>query len=129
VRLCAGLAPPGAKRESDGRARSGTFFSGVDPDPGARFPYRPIDRFDGWDDDDPFSPLYNSWADDRYANPGVTPEPMDVWAYHYGAVIAYNAARTPGPGSAIFPHINIGTPTAGCVTWPLSALLEILRWP
>ena len=31
------------------------------------------------------------------------------------AVIAYNADRTPGLGSAIFLHINIGMP-AGCVT-------------
>ena len=36
--------------------------------------------------------------------------------------------RTPGLGSAIFLHINIGTPTAGCVTLPAGELLEILRW-
>ena len=53
---------------------------------------------------------------------------MDVSAYDYGAVIAYNTARTPGLGSAIFLHINIGTPTAGCVTLPVGELLEILRW-
>lgn len=66
--------------------------------------------------------------DDRYADPGAAPEPMDVSAYDYGAVIAYNTARTPGLGSAIFLHINIGTPTAGCVTLPESELLKILRW-
>ncbi len=42
-----GMAPPGAKREGDGRTPSGTFgfgfFFGVDPDPGVRFPYRRID--------------------------------------------------------------------------------------
>ena len=126
-----GMAPPGAKREGDGRTPSGTFgfgfFFGVDPDPGVRFPYRRIDAFDVWDDD-PSSPLYNLWVDDRYANPGADPEPMDVSAYDYGAVIGYNTARTPGLGSAIFLHINIGTPTAGCVTLPVSELLEILRW-
>ena len=37
-------------------------------------------------------------------------------------------ARTPGLGSAIFLHINIGMPTAGCVTLPAGELLEILRW-
>ena len=37
---------------------------------------------------------------------------MDVSAYDYGAVIAYNTARTPGLGSAIFLHINIGMPRA-----------------
>jgi L,D-peptidoglycan transpeptidase YkuD (ErfK/YbiS/YcfS/YnhG family) len=126
-----GMAPPGAKREGDGRTPSGTFgfqfFFGVDPNPGVRFPYRPIYAYDFWDDD-PASPLYNEWVDDRYADPGADPEPMDVTAYDYGAVIGYNTARTPGLGSAIFLHVNIGTPTAGCVTLPVGELLEILRW-
>ena len=126
-----GMAPPGAKREGDGRTPSGTFgfgfFFGVDPDPGVHFPYRRINEYDVWDDD-PSSPLYNEWVDDRYADPGADPEPMDVSAYDFGAVIAYNTARTPGLGSAIFLHINIGMPTAGCVTLPVSELLEILRW-
>ena len=103
------------------------FFFGVDHDPGVRFPYRRIDASDFWDDA-PSSPRYNEWVDDRDANPGADPEPMDVSAYDYGAVIAYNTARTPGLGSAIFLHINIGTPTAGCVTLPVRELLEILRW-
>jgi L,D-peptidoglycan transpeptidase YkuD (ErfK/YbiS/YcfS/YnhG family) len=126
-----GMAPPGAKREGDNRTPSGTFgfgfFFGVDPDPGVRFPYRAINPSDVWDDD-PSSPLYNEWVDDQYADPGADPEPMDVSAYDYGAVIAYNTARTPGLGSAIFLHINIGMPTAGCVTLPVGELLEILRW-
>jgi L,D-peptidoglycan transpeptidase YkuD (ErfK/YbiS/YcfS/YnhG family) len=126
-----GMAPPGAKREGDGRTPSGTFgfgfFFGVDADPGVHFPYRRIYPSDVWDDD-PSSPLYNEWVDERYATPGADPEPMDVSAYDYGAVIAYNTARTPGRGSAIFLHINIGTPTAGCVTLPVGELLEILRW-
>jgi L,D-peptidoglycan transpeptidase YkuD (ErfK/YbiS/YcfS/YnhG family) len=125
------LAPPGAKREGDGRTPSGTFgfqfFFGVDPSPGVHFPYRRVYPYDVWDDD-PASPLYNEWVDERYGNPGADPEPMDVSAYDYGAVIAYNTARTPGLGSAIFLHINIGTPTAGCVTLPVGELLEILRW-
>ena len=126
-----GMAPPGAKREGDGRTPSGTFgfgfFFGVEPDPGVRFPYRRVGGSDFWDDD-PSSPLYNEWVDDRDANPGADPEPMDVSAYDYGAVIGYDTARTPGLGSAIFLHINIGTPTAGCVTLPAGDLLEILRW-
>jgi L,D-peptidoglycan transpeptidase YkuD (ErfK/YbiS/YcfS/YnhG family) len=126
-----GMAPPGAKREGDGRTPSGTFgfgfFFGVDPDPGVHFRYRRVHAYDVWDDD-PSSPLYNEWVDDRHADPGAAPEPMDVSAYDYGAVIGYNTARTPGLGSAIFLHINIGTPTAGCVTLPEGELLEILRW-
>jgi L,D-peptidoglycan transpeptidase YkuD (ErfK/YbiS/YcfS/YnhG family) len=126
-----GMAPPGAKREGDGRTPSGTFgfgfFFGVDPDPGVLFPYRSVHAADFWDDD-PSSPRYNEWVDDRDAAPGADPEPMDVSAYDYGAVIAYNTARTPELGSAIFLHVNIGTPTAGCVTLPAGELLEILRW-
>ena len=125
------MARPGAKREGDGRSPSGTFgfgfFFGVDSNPGVHFPYRRIHESDVWDDD-PASPLYNEWVDDRYANPGAAPEPMDVSAYDFGAVIAYNTARTPGLGSAIFLHINIGTPTAGCVTLPVGELLKVLRW-
>ena len=124
-------ARPGAKREGDGRTPSGTFgfgfFFGVDPNPGVRFPYRRIHESDVWDDD-PSSPRYNQWVDDRYADPGAGPEPMDVSAYDYGAVIGYNTARTPGLGSAIFLHVNIGTPTAGCVTLPEGELLKVLRW-
>ena len=126
-----GMARPGAKREGDGRTPSGTFgfgfFFGVDPDPGVHFPYRRVHPYDVWDDD-PSSPLYNQWVDDRYADPGAGPEPMDVSAYDFGAVIGYNTARTPGRGSAIFLHINIGMPTAGCVTLPVGELLKILRW-
>jgi L,D-peptidoglycan transpeptidase YkuD (ErfK/YbiS/YcfS/YnhG family) len=126
-----GMAPPGAKREGDGRTPSGTyafgFFFGVDADPGVLFPYRLVHTWDVWDDD-PASPRYNEWVDDRYDSPGADPEPMDVSAYDYGAVIGYNTARTPGLGSAIFLHVNIGTPTAGCVTLPVGELLEILRW-
>jgi L,D-peptidoglycan transpeptidase YkuD (ErfK/YbiS/YcfS/YnhG family) len=53
---------------------------------------------------------------------------MDVSGYDYGAVIAYNTARTPGRGSAIFLHVNIGIATAGCVTLPSGELLRVLRW-
>ena len=48
--------------------------------------------------------------------------------YDYGAVIAYNTARTPGLGSAIFLHVSTGAPTAGCVSLPVERLLEVLRW-
>jgi L,D-peptidoglycan transpeptidase YkuD (ErfK/YbiS/YcfS/YnhG family) len=126
-----GFAPPGQKREGDGRTPSGTFrfgfFFGVLPDPGVRFRYRQSGPNDYWDDD-PASPRYNEWVDAQRASPGLNPEPMDVTAYDYGAVIGYNTARTPGLGSAIFLHQNIGIATAGCITLPMGELLRVLRW-
>jgi L,D-peptidoglycan transpeptidase YkuD (ErfK/YbiS/YcfS/YnhG family) len=127
-----GLAPPGAKREGDGRTPSGTFrlpfLFGTGPaDPGFRLPYRQSHPWTAWDDD-PASPRYNEWVDTRYQDAGANPEPMDVSAYVYGVVIGYNTARTPGLGSAIFLHASIGAPTAGCVTLPIPRLLRVLRW-
>jgi L,D-peptidoglycan transpeptidase YkuD (ErfK/YbiS/YcfS/YnhG family) len=129
----AGLAPPGEKREGDGRTPSGVygfdFFFGVSPDPGVRFPYRPVAGPNIVWDDDPASPLYNEWVDVDAQPAGARPEPMYVTpAYSYGAVIAYNAARTPGLGSAIFLHVSTGGPTAGCVSLPVDQLLQVLRW-
>jgi len=126
-----GFAPVGLKREGDGRTPSGTFgfgfFFGVLPNPGVRFRYRQSQPYDFWDDD-PASPRYNEWVDQRRADPGLSPEPMDVSGYDYGPVIAYNTARTPGLGSGIFLHVNIGIATAGCVTLPMGELLRVLRW-
>lgn len=126
-----GFAPPGDKREGDGRTPSGSFsipfFFGAGPNPGFRFRYRQIRPYDFWDDD-PASLRYNEWVDGRHASPGRNPEPMDVSAYDAGLVIGYNTARTPGLGSAIFLHLNIGIATAGCVTLPPGELLPLLRW-
>jgi L,D-peptidoglycan transpeptidase YkuD (ErfK/YbiS/YcfS/YnhG family) len=127
-----GIAKPGAKREGDGRTPSGTygfgFFFGVLRNPGMAFSYRRAGRYDFWDDD-PSSPYYNEWVDRRRRDPGADPEPMDQRpAYDYAAVIAYNVARIPGRGSAIFLHVGTGSSTAGCVSLPQRELLAILRW-
>jgi L,D-peptidoglycan transpeptidase YkuD (ErfK/YbiS/YcfS/YnhG family) len=126
-----GFAPPGHKREGDGRTPSGSFlipfFFGAGRNPGFRFRYREVRPYDFWDDD-PASPRYNEWVDSRHASPGANPEPMDVSAYYDGVVIGYNTARTPGLGSAIFLHLNIGIATAGCVTLPPGELLPLMRW-
>ncbi len=127
-----GIAWPGAKREGDGKTPSGRygfgFFFGVLPNPGVAFEYRRARSFDVWDDD-PSSPNYNEWVDERYRNPGQDPEPMDNQpAYNYGAVIAYNTKRVPGLGSAIFLHVGTGQSTAGCVSLPQKELLAVLAW-
>jgi L,D-peptidoglycan transpeptidase YkuD (ErfK/YbiS/YcfS/YnhG family) len=128
-----GFAPPGAKREGDGRTPSGAygfdFFFGVQPDPGVHFAYRVVTSTAIVWDDDPGSALYNEWVDTTSQNAGADPEPMyNVPAYSFGAVIAYNSARTPGLGSAIFLHVGTGGPTAGCVSLPAGQLLDVLRW-
>jgi L,D-peptidoglycan transpeptidase YkuD (ErfK/YbiS/YcfS/YnhG family) len=127
-----GIALAGRKREGDGKTPSGTygfsFFFGVDPSPGVAFPYRHAYRYDYWDDDSR-SPRYNEWVDARGVSPGSRPEPMhNAPAYDYAAVIAYNPARVPGRGSAIFLHVGTGGDTAGCVSLPAGQLLRILRW-
>lgn len=127
-----GIALPGHKREGDGKTPSGTygfsFFFGVDPNPGAAFAYRRAYRYDYWDDDSR-SPRYNEWVDARRFSPGAKPEPMhNVPAYDFAAVIAYNTARIPGRGSAIFLHVGTGGATAGCVSLPVKQLLRVLRW-
>ena len=129
----AGFAPPGEKREGDGRTPSGAygfdFFFGVAPDPGVRFEYRPApDDTIIWDED-PASPTYNLWVDlDDYGG-GHDPAGMyQPVAYQHGAVIAYNAARTPGLGSGIFLHATTGRATAGCVALPVDQLRSVLLW-
>jgi len=130
----AGFAPPGQKREGDGRTPSGSFgfdfFFGVMADPGVQFPYRSVTGPDIVWDDDPSSPLYNQWVDTSTSDAGAAPEPMDVApSYDYGAVIAYNMDPTvPGAGSAIFLHVSTGGATVGCIALPTDELLAVLRW-
>ena len=127
-----GVAPSGEKREGDGRTPSGTygfdFMFGVNPNPGVKFPFRAITGTNIVWDDDPSSPNYNRWIDTNTESAGPTPEPMYVSAYGSGAVIAYNTARTPGLGSAIFLHLSSGGSTAGCVALPSSQLIPLLQW-
>jgi L,D-peptidoglycan transpeptidase YkuD (ErfK/YbiS/YcfS/YnhG family) len=127
-----GVALPGRKREGDGKTPSGTFgvsfFFGVQRKLGFSFPFRHAYHFDYWDDD-PASTRYNEWVNANRHDPGASPEPMhNVPAYGYAAVIAYNTARTPGLGSAIFLHVGFGSPTAGCISLPRPRLIKILLW-
>lgn len=127
-----GFAPPGQKREGDGRTPSGSFgfqfMFGVESNPGVRYSYRPALSTSWWDDD-PTSTHYNEWVDSRTGDPGRAPESMrQVPAYRYGAVIAYNTARTRGLGSAIFLHVAHTGATSGCVSLPEPELLAVLRW-
>jgi L,D-peptidoglycan transpeptidase YkuD (ErfK/YbiS/YcfS/YnhG family) len=136
-----GMAPPGQKREGDGRTPSGTygvgFFFGDQPEPAGINPswnYRPASSCDVWDDD-PSSVNYNQWVDTCSAggaSAGSSPEPMyNEPVYDYGAVISYNMSpvvSSPPMGSAIFLHVSDGGSTAGCVAIPQDDLLLVLKW-
>jgi L,D-peptidoglycan transpeptidase YkuD (ErfK/YbiS/YcfS/YnhG family) len=127
-----GFAPPQRKREGDGRSPTGSygfqFMFGVEPNPGVRYSYRPALTTSWWDDD-PRSVNYNEWVDSRTGDPGRAPEAMrQVPSYRYGVVIAYNVARTPGRGSAIFLHVAHTGATSGCVSLAEPELLAVLRW-
>jgi L,D-peptidoglycan transpeptidase YkuD (ErfK/YbiS/YcfS/YnhG family) len=128
-----GVAPAGAKREGDGRTPSGVygfdFMFGVNANPGVHYSYRRVTGPNIVWDDDSNSPNYNLWIDTNTQSAGANPEPMDnIPSYFYGAVIAYNDARTPGLGSAIFLHVSHGSSTAGCVALPTDELLSLLHW-
>ena len=73
----AGFAPPGEKREGDGRTPSGTygfeFLFGVEPDPGVALPYRRVTGPSIVWDDDPSSPSYNLWSTRRQARGTARP--------------------------------------------------------
>jgi L,D-peptidoglycan transpeptidase YkuD (ErfK/YbiS/YcfS/YnhG family) len=129
-----GFAAPGKKREGDGRTPTGSygfgsFFFGVNSAPsGIRYGWRHAYTYDVWDDDSS-STRYNLWTNRNRNYPGRSPESMHVSpAYNYGAVIAYNIARKPGLGSAIFLHVAHGSATAGCVAVAQADVLKLLRW-
>jgi L,D-peptidoglycan transpeptidase YkuD (ErfK/YbiS/YcfS/YnhG family) len=126
------MATIGQKIEGDLLTPQGTygfrFMFGVRANPGVHFSWRHAYTYNYWVDDSA-SPLYNEWVDIRHQNAGANPEPMhNVPVYNYAAVIAYNTARKPGVGSAIFLHVGNGSATAGCVSLPTSHLLVVLRW-
>jgi len=126
------------KREGDRTTPAGAFglgrvMYGIAPDPGVRFAYRRIVCGDWWVED-PDSPSYNRF---RHVPCGsrppfrVTSEDLSrsPTAYRHFAFIRYNADPVvPGRGSGIFLHASTGRPTLGCVSLPLSQLVEVLRW-
>jgi L,D-peptidoglycan transpeptidase YkuD (ErfK/YbiS/YcfS/YnhG family) len=123
-------------REGDGTTPLGTFrlgpvVYGLAANPGVRFRYHRLTCGDWWDED-ARSPTYNLF---RHVPCGTSPPfrgaSEALWrattAYRLFAVIAYNPARIPGRGSAIFLHVDTGRPTNGCVSLPEPALRLLLR--
>lgn len=120
------------KREGDGKTPVGVYglstAFGTAPDPGVHLPYRRTTQADVWVDD-PASALYNTWQQNPPNGRWASAEPLyQPGPYHEAAVVDYNAARTPGRGSAIFLHVSQGRGTAGCASVTESVLLQLLRW-
>lgn len=130
-----GFAPPGEKREGDGRTPSGllrlkTTF-GYPPFVPTRMPYRQSQEDDLWIDD-PNDPDYNRWVKQNQTKT-ASYERMkrDDDLYKYGIVIEYNTNPViKGFGSAIFLHVWAGADatTAGCVAASEDDILKMLGW-
>jgi len=111
----------------------GSVMYGNAGNPGVGYSYHQLVCGDWWDED-PSSPQYNTF---QHVPCGQTPpfggDSEALWqetaAYPSFAVVDYNTGPiTPGAGSAIFIHADVGGPTAGCVSLPLGELDALLRW-
>lgn len=125
-------------REGDGTTPEGAFgigpvMYGVAPDPGVQYRYQRLHCGDWWDED-PATGAYNTFvALGCGQRPSFGGDSEALWrspgAYAYFALIDYNTAPVvPGRGSAIFLHVAVGAPTAGCVALAPAELVEVLRW-
>jgi L,D-peptidoglycan transpeptidase YkuD (ErfK/YbiS/YcfS/YnhG family) len=130
-----GFAPPGEKREGDGRTPAGIFrlgtVFGYEPSFPTRMPYRQATGDDLWIDDVQ-AVDYNRWVK-RGATQATSFERMrrDDDLYKYGIVVEYNTNPVvKGYGSAIFFHLWRGKdiPTAGCIALSAEDLIKILKW-
>lgn len=130
-----GFAPPGEKREGDGRTPSGLYMLGTAfgyaESAVTKMPYRQVVANDLWVDD-PNAPDYNRWVKQGETS-AASYEKMkrDDNLYKYGIVIEYNTAPViKNYGSAIFMHVwkGPGSTTAGCVAVSEENILKILSW-
>jgi L,D-peptidoglycan transpeptidase YkuD (ErfK/YbiS/YcfS/YnhG family) len=130
-----GFAPPGEKREGDGKTPSGIFplqlTFGYDDIIVTKMPYRQALADDLWIDDVNATD-YNRWVK-KMATRAVSYEKMKRSdnLYKYGIVIEYNTNPViKGYGSAIFFHIWRGkdVTTEGCVAVSEDNIIRILEW-
>jgi L,D-peptidoglycan transpeptidase YkuD (ErfK/YbiS/YcfS/YnhG family) len=130
-----GFAPPGKKREGDGRTPAGTFplgtVFGYGPSLPTRMPYRQATVDDLWIDDVQAAD-YNRWVR-RGTTKAASFERMkrDDVLYKYGIIVEYNTNPViKGYGSAIFFHLwrAKGVPTSGCIALSEDDLLRIIKW-
>lgn len=130
-----GFAPPGEKREGDGRTPAGIFplgmVFGYGPSFPTKMPYRQATVDDLWIDD-VHADDYNRWVR-RGTTQAKSFERMrrDDDLYKYGIIVEYNTNPViTGYGSAIFLHLwrGKGIFTAGCIALSEEDLIRILKW-
>ncbi|MDT4939258.1 MAG: hypothetical protein QOG80_2929 [Pseudonocardiales bacterium] len=114
------------------------------PDPGTGLPYFRTTPADWWisKTTEPDSKLYNTHqhcasgcAFDTSSSSSNTNEHLYYSQpyYRYAVVIDYNTRNAPGgvrpaAGSAVFLHVTVNAPTAGCVAIDESRLVAIMHW-
>ncbi len=130
-----GFAPPGEKKEGDGRTPSGVYpletTFGYAESVNTKMPYRQARVDDLWVDD-PNAPDYNRWVRQSKTR-AASYEKMrrDDNLYKYGVIVEYNTNPVvKGHGSAIFLHVwkGPGATTAGCVAVSEEDILQIFTW-
>lgn len=129
-----GFAPPGKKKERDGKSPSGVFPLGIafgyEHSLPTRMDYRQVTENDFWVDDVD-SDDYNRWVTGQGKSASMEPLRRDDNLYKYGIVIRYNMDPVvKGKGSAIFIHLwkGDGEPTFGCVAMAEENILGLLGW-
>jgi L,D-peptidoglycan transpeptidase YkuD (ErfK/YbiS/YcfS/YnhG family) len=126
------------KREGDDATPAGLFgfgsvIYGNAANPGVKYHYHRLVCGDWWDEASS-SRDYNLFehvvcgVDPPFNNGTSEALWTETQSYSSFAVINYNAARTPGRGSAIFLHAYGGKPTHGCVATPVRDLDQVLDW-
>lgn len=129
-----GFAPPGEKREGDGRSPSGVYdlrrAFGYGPEE-TKIDYIQVTKEDIWVDDSE-SPDYNRIVK-RSETKASSFEEMrrDDHLYKYGIVIEYNTEpAVKRLGSAIFFHIWRGSneSTLGCVAMSEENIVRLIKW-
>ncbi len=123
----------GKTSEGDGKTPTGvygfSFAFGLCDNPGTSFSYTQVDDSYYWVDDSN-SAYYNRLVSTNSVGCdwGSAEHIAGIGApYRYVLAINYNAACTPGRGSAIFLHCKSGSSTAGCIAVPESDMIRILQ--
>lgn len=99
------------------------------PNPGTALAYTQVDDSYYWVDD-VNSVYYNQFVSTNEVVPDWnSAEHISACGsvYNYVLALDYNAACVPGNGSAFFAHCSNGRSTAGCVSVPQNAMVQIMQ--